>query len=82
MNGNCITQLLQVTSTPRGGVSPSVVAAHPLKIRELEQRAITAETELEELKKEFEEYRVDKCENEQILLEQFEKTRENLNESR
>ena len=58
------------------------MAAHPFKIRELEQRAITAETELEELKKEFEEYRVDKCENEQILLEQFEKTRENLNESR
>jgi hypothetical protein len=71
-----------VTSTPRG-VSPSaMMVANPLKIRDLEQRAIKAETELEELKKEFEEYRVDKCENEQILLEQFEKTRENLNESR
>ena len=59
-----------------------MMAVNPLKMRQLEQRAIAAETELEELKKEFEEYRVDKAENEQILLEQFEKTREDLNESR
>ncbi len=74
--------LFKVTSTPRG-VSPSAgPMIHPLKVKELEQRAIAAETELEELKKEFDEYRVDKAENEKILLEQFESARDNLNESR
>jgi hypothetical protein len=53
-----------------------------LKVKELEQRAIAAEAALEELKKEFDEYRVEKAENEKILLEQFESARDNLNESR
>jgi hypothetical protein len=56
--------------------------APPFKIRELEQRAMVAEAALEELKEEFEEYKLDKAENERILLEQFERTRDNLNESR
>jgi hypothetical protein len=53
-----------------------------LKVKELEQRAMAAEAALEELKKEFDDYRVEKAENEKILLEQFESARDNLNESR
>ena len=74
--------LIKVTSTPRG-VSPSAgPLTHPLRVKELEQSAIAAEAALEELKKEFDEYRVEKAENEKILLEQFESARDNLNESR
>ena len=43
---------------------------------------MVAESALDELKEEFEEYKLDKAENEKILLEQFERTRDNLNESR
>ncbi len=43
---------------------------------------MAAEAALEELKKEFDDYRVEKAENEKILLEQFESARDNLNESR
>ena len=50
--------------------------------RELEVRAAKAEAALAEVKKDFDVYREEKCENEKMITEMLDKTREELNETR
>ena len=50
--------------------------------RELEVRAVKSEAALAEIKKDFDVYREEKCENEKMITEMLDKTREELNETR
>ena len=59
----------------------------PLRVRttpyhELEKKATAAGAALEEVQKEFEVYRTEKCENERMLNEELKALRESLSESR
>ena len=62
-------------STPTKGQDKNVY-------REMEVRAVKAEAALTEVKKDFDVYREEKCENEKMITEMLDKTREELNETR
>ena len=59
-----------------------ILGVNPFKFRELEVRANEAEAALEELKQEFEEYKMDKAENDKISLEMYEQVVEKMNNYR
>jgi nucleoprotein TPR len=76
------------TSTPTVSGAPAAKMMTPSpraktsSYQELEKKATGAQAVLEEVKKEFDIYRTDKCENERILNEELKITREALNEAR
>ena len=85
----------QLRASPKATSTPGMAAAKsaneqttPTKgidknaFRDLEVRASKAETALAEIRKDFDVYREEKCENEKMITEMLDKTREELNETR
>ena len=73
------------TSTPGAPPPPKSTPSPRVKTtpyHELEKRATAAGAALEEVQKEFDVYRTEKCENERMLNEELRALRESLSESR
>jgi hypothetical protein len=77
---NCISGPLKTTvpSSP----SPRGAAGARTPYHELEKKAIAAEATLKEVQKEFDTYRKEKCENERMITEELNKSREELTATR
>ena len=77
-----------VTSTPAVPGSqaktpaPSPSPRSKSTYQDLERRAIGAEAALEEVQKDFDTYRKEKCENERLINEELSEARKDLSEAR
>lgn len=72
-----------VSNLPRKNLVPNrSVKAGAGSFMELEKRAAAAEATLAEVKKEFDTYRTEKCENERLISQELSESREALTEAR
>ena len=67
---------------PQAATPPNPSPRSKTTYQDLERRAIGAEAALEEVQKDFDTYRKEKCENERLINEELSETRKELSEAR
>ncbi len=80
-----VSMIPKATSTPATGLATQQTPSPKSRTttyQDLEKRAIAAEAKLEELTKDFDEYRIEKKGNDELLNKELKETRESLGDAR